>query len=528
MIGQMKLLTKLQICNIFGINEVRFTKDKKKKVRFWGLGALWAVVICFLLCYVAGMCFMLAKLNMAQLIPAALTALTSVFIFVFTFLKTGSAIFDQKAFELQISLPVSKAAIVVSRFANMYFTNLLFTFLIMTTGITVYGCLMHPGFSFYLYGFLGILFLPMLPITVAAMLGAVITAITAKIKYKSLAASVLTLILVAIIFCGSIALSGSDQPEIEKMIQNLAEIMEQQIGTMYPPAVWVRNAMIYGRFGEFLLFAGVSLGIFAALILVLEKCFLSICTALKTSSASKSFHLSELTTGSLRKALWKKEIKRYFASTVYVTNTMTGYLLMVIAAVALFVAGEGYVDQIIGIEGIVRKGFPFLLGIMPAMMPMTANAISMEGKHWWIVKTLPVSKKDIISGKILAYIAVAAPFYVISEVFAFLALDPGFLDGIWLLLVPGSYILFSAVAGITINLHFPVFDWVNEITVIKQSVATLLAMLTGIISSMIPLGLVFVVPDGILSLFMAVVVLVLLIITGSLCHIQCRQETIYF
>lgn len=528
MIGQIKLLTKLQICNMFGINEVRFTKDKKKKMRFWGLGVLWVVIIGFLLCYVAGMCLMLAKLNMAQLIPAALSALTSVFIFVFTFLKTGSAIFDQKAFELQISLPISKTAVIVSRFTSMYFTNLLFTFLIMGTGITAYGCLIRPAFSFYVYGFLGILFMPMLPITVAAMLGVVITAITAKMKYKSLAASVLTLILAAIVLCGSMALSGSDQLEIEKMIQNLAEIMAQQIGTMYPPAVWIGNAMIYGRLSEFLLFAGVSLGIFAVLIFLLQKCFLSICTALNTSSASKSFRLSELATASVRKALWKKEIKRYFASTIYVTNTMVGYLLMVIAAVALFAAGEGYVEQMIGMEGVVGKAFPFLLGIMPAMMPMTANAISMEGKQWWILKSLPVSKKDIMSGKILANIAVVAPFYVIAEVFAFLALHPTFLEGIWLLFVPGFYILFSAVAGITINLHFPVFDWDNETTVIKQSAAALVAMLTGIISSMIPFVLVFIVPDGFMNLFMAGVVLALMIITYSLWHIQCRQETIKF
>ena len=38
MIRQIKLLTKLQICNLFGINEVRFTKDKKKKARFWEIG----------------------------------------------------------------------------------------------------------------------------------------------------------------------------------------------------------------------------------------------------------------------------------------------------------------------------------------------------------------------------------------------------------------------------------------------------------------------------------------------------------
>lgn len=528
MIRQIKLLTKLQLCNLFGINEVRFTKDKKKKVRFWGLGALWAVLICFLLCYVAGMCVVFVKLNMAHLIPIVLSAVTSVFIFVFTFLKAGSTIFDQKAFQLQICLPVSKTAIILSRFVNMYLTNLLITFLIMGAGIMVYGCLLHPAFSFYVYGFLGVLFLPMLPIAFASILGAVITAVTARMKHKSLAAAVLNLILIILVLGGSMALSGFDQLELEEMMQNLAEIIEQQIGTMYPPSLWLGEAMLYGRLKEFFIFAGVSLSIFAVLILALQRYFLSICTALSASNASKSFHLSELTAGSVIKALWKKEIKRYFASTIYVVNTMTGNVLMVVAAAALFVAGEEYVEQMIGMEGVVVKGFPFLLGLMSAIQPMTASAISIEGKQLWILQSLPVSKKDIISGKILANIAVAAPFYVVSEVFVFLALQPTILEGIWLLLVPASYILFSAVTGISINLHFPVFDWDNEVTVIKQSVAVFLAMFTGMISSMIPFGLVFIVPDGILQFFMTAVVLVLLIITGVLWHIQCRQETVYF
>ena len=38
---QIRLLAKVQLVNLFGINEVRHTKDKKKQARFVGLGVLW-------------------------------------------------------------------------------------------------------------------------------------------------------------------------------------------------------------------------------------------------------------------------------------------------------------------------------------------------------------------------------------------------------------------------------------------------------------------------------------------------------
>ena len=39
---QIRVLTGIQLCNLFGINEIRYTRDKKKKAQALGLG-----VVCF-------------------------------------------------------------------------------------------------------------------------------------------------------------------------------------------------------------------------------------------------------------------------------------------------------------------------------------------------------------------------------------------------------------------------------------------------------------------------------------------------
>ena len=56
-----------------------------------------------------------------------------------------------------------------------------------------------------------------------------------------------------------------------------------------------------------------------------------------------------------------------------------------------------------------------------------------------------------------------------------------------------GYMLFSCVAGITVNLAFPVLKWENEVRVVKQSASMLVTMLIGMLSSILPLmGMVFV------------------------------------
>ena len=44
MLKQIQKLTALQLCNLFGINEVRYTKDKKKKDNFILLTLAWILV----------------------------------------------------------------------------------------------------------------------------------------------------------------------------------------------------------------------------------------------------------------------------------------------------------------------------------------------------------------------------------------------------------------------------------------------------------------------------------------------------
>lgn len=486
----------------------------------------WLIVITVIVMYVAILSIGLTKMGMSKIIPVYLYMITSLVILVFSFFKAGSVIFQMKSFEMLIALPLSKTAIVISRFLTMYATNLVMSLLVMLPGTVIYSIGLRPSFSFYITTFLGTLFLPLLPMTLSTAVGAVITGIGSRMKHKSLATAALTILLASGIVIANIGLTSHPEQFSPDMMKNLAEIITEQIHDIYPPAIWFGNAVVNSDILSLIFLIGVSVLIFGLMTALVQKYFMAICTALNTTSAKNNYKMKALSTNSVTKALWKKELKRYFASSIYVSNTLIGYILMLLLPVALLIAGPEKIELSLGYPGIIERALPVLLGIMAAMMPMTSCAISMEGKNWWLMQTLPIESKVIFNSKILAHLSVVSPFYLVSVILSIIALKPGPLGILWLILIPAAYILFSSVAGITINLKFPVFDWENETRVVKQSASTMVTMLVDTFLCIPPIICLIAFRGIPMNIVMGVTLVVLLAFTIGLYSFNNKQSLI--
>lgn len=488
-------LCRLQLANLFGINELRHTKDKAKKARFIGLAAVWVMLIVMLAGYVGAFSYSLVTMGVADIVPMYLYAVASLLILIFSFFRAGNTLFAMKGYEMLVSLPVSKSSIIISRFACMYLTNLLVELLIVVPGICVYGYFVRPSAGFYLIFLIGSLFLPLLPLTISSILGALITAAGSRSKHRSLVETILMLVIVVGVLAGSLFLSDKESQFTEEMFKNIAEVLSAQIGKIYPPSIWFSDALS-GNFKAFALLITVPTVVFGAFVVILQKYFQTICAAIHAVSAKNNYKMTKLQQSSHVTALWRKELKRYFSSSVYVTNTVVGYVMTVIVAAGVFFVGLDQMVASLGfpdIEAVVLRCIPYALSCLLCMTSITACSISMEGNTFWQIQTLPVTAKEFYDGKILANLSVGAPFYFVAVILMGLAVKPTGLSFVWLLVIPVCYMLFSCVAGITVNLAFPVLKWENEVRIVKQSASMLVAMLIGGLSTILPLvGMVFV------------------------------------
>lgn len=523
MLAQIKLMARLELCNLFGINVLRFTKDKRKKKRALMLSVLWVLLIIMLLFYVGGLSRGLVEIGAGEDVPAYVIAISSMLIFVFGILKAGSTIFRKQGYDMVVSLPVRKGAVVLGRFLRMYAENLLMAALVLLPGIAVYAWKMRPDVSFYLCAFLGIWSVPLLPMTGAVLIGALVTGISSRMRHKSLAASSLTILFAFAIMYGSSRLTSMEGMESLEIMEELSGMVSDMLGRFYPPAVLLGTAIVNGEIDRCLMYTGLFLSVFAAATAAVSACFQSICRNLYATAARHDYQMGDLKADSALVSLCRKEFRRYFSSSIYVSNTIIGPLMGCVLSGALLLTGPERVKELLPVPVDLAVIAPFLLAGTFCMMTTAATSVSMEGKEWWLIKSLPLTAKTVLDAKLLMNLLLILPFYLLSEVFLMLALKPGLQDSFWMMVIPAVILLFACVYGIAVNLHFPVLDWENEVSVVKQSASAILGGISGAVLAVLGGAGACLVPEGYSGGYRAVLCVLLL---GTACLIYRKNSRI--
>ena len=484
---QIKNLAKLELCNLYGINVFRFTKQQGKKRKYACLFVLWCLLLAMMAFYLGNLSYGLIVLGLEEVVPAYLLMISSTMIFVFGMLKAGSMIFRREGYDVLCALPLPKGVIAVARLFRMYVENGLLTLAVLLPGIAVYAWNARKGVgaAFYVIIVLDIFAAPLIPMSAAVLAGALVTGISSRMRHKSLAASGLSVLMVFAILYGTSRMAALEGNLDAEMLRDLSAMVMGMLEKIYPPAVWfgiaaVRGDLWMGLFGIF-----VSVAVFAAVSAGVVLCFANICEHLSGSFATHRYQLGELKAGSVAAALIRREFRRYFSSSVYVTNTVIGPVMGCIFAGTVFVMGADAVEQLLPAGLNTEMLIPFVLAGAFCMMTTTAVSVSMEGQNWWLVKSLPLSVKQVLDAKIGMNLLLILPFYAVSEVLLMFALKPDGRELLWLALVPLVMIVFSCVYGITVNLHFPVLEWENEVSVVKQSASSMLGGLGGFVAAIL-------------------------------------------
>lgn len=512
MIKQCSKLLAINLLKSFGINEVIYTKDNKKKVSSVLLGFCFLLVGFSMVFYIGISAYSLCYIGAADIVPAYMLALTSLIILFFTMLKTNGVIFQKNHYDMLAAMPIKPAVIVASRFLNMYVGNVVFSMLVMVPSCFVYAIYARASITFFIMTAISIIVLPLIPMTIATTIGSLITVITSRMRFKNFFTVVLSIafalgIIVVSSFTGSLDSAGISN------LANIVEILTKRVNELYPLAPLFTSALVKGNWFAFLVFVLVSILVFALFVAATSWKFVEICSLLNDHVTKSNYQLKELEQNTPLKALYIKELKRYFSSNLYVLNTIIGYVMMVAMAVAILVMGVDEIEKAMEMPGVVQKAMPLLMSIMCGITSTTISSISLEGKQWWIPKSLPVSTKTIFDSKILVNLTLAIPSSIIASVLLAIAVPFEWIGYVWLFLTPIVYNLFFSVFGIFINAQMPVFNWDNEATVIKQSGAVFVGMLVGMGSVMAPLILVVIANSALANLLMGIVTVIIAILT---------------
>lgn len=410
-----------------------------------------------------------------DILPAIMVSAACIVTLMTTIFKIKGTIFGFRDYDLVMSLPVSTGAVVACRLIILYSFNILFTIIMMLPMMIAYGILAGPGVMFYVMSLVLIFIIPLVPIIAASVVGTVIAYVASKFRHNNILNIVFS-IGILIVFIGlPYTFKGNGQELVD-----MGKAITEKVYSMYPLARLYTTAVTSADWLSFFLFIAISILAFMLYTIIVKLLFKRINTLIMTGRSRTNFKMGELKTSSPVKALYIKELRRYFASTIYVLNTGIGIILLTLAAVAgLFVNLESILGGPQVLDLIKDNAILYLLFCI-LLSCTTMSSISLEGKNLWIIKTLPVSPMTVFHSKIAVNLTICLPALFDAVIIGFI-FRLSVVRIILLVLITAACAVFIALYGLIINLLLPNFLWTAEVVVVKQSAASLVTIFSGFV-----------------------------------------------
>ena len=488
------LLLKTLLLSTSQINKYKYCRDKKKRGKIMGgligMGLLYLMLMAYCIATVIGY----GEYGLIGSAPGMCASTISIIAFVFTFFKTNGYLFNFKEYDMLMSLPFKTRTVAACKFLYMYVKSLPFYLSIAVAVLVGYGIYAKPGIAVYIIWLVLSLFLPCIPMVIAAFIGFLIAKVSSGFKKKNLLQTVLTILFV--LFCFFLRFFMEDmfrEQKVEQTLQSMSSATDSA-GNIYIPIKWFTNAVIDTSLSDILLLTGVSILLFAVVFIVVGGSYRSINSKLKSHAAAKNYKMTAQKKRSVISAIVYKEWKRMTGSTIYMTNGIMGMLLALLTAVIALIVGPTTIQELfekkipLGVAA-VRPAIPFLAYFFVGMFSTPVSTPSLEGKNYWIVQSLPLSKKTLYQGKMLfnMYLTVPAMEFSIAA-FCIVTKTP-VVESILYLVLGFVLCAFSTAWGCVCGIKHMKLDWENEVEVIKQGTAVMIYMFPNMFIGMAVMAL---------------------------------------
>ncbi len=491
------LLLKIQLSALFGLNKILHLKDKKERVmKLIGRILLSLCMVMVLPAFGAYAYFMgsgMQMLGQIHLFPALTLGMLCIMTLFSSVSLANGTIFAFKDYDQIMSLPVKPQEVAASRLMLGYIFTAMFDLMIMLPCGAVYAYLVRPAASIYPIFLLTMLAAPVVPMMIGCAVGVVIARLMASIK----GGKYFQMLFTTAIALGFMSLGMN----MEGLVANGAfgrfgVLLGELINRIYPLAGLYTMAVAELNWIAAAGFVALAVAVMWVMSLIVGKYMSRINTALATNRTRGKFRMRALNTSSPLAALYKKELRRYVSSVIYLFNTAFGIVLALAGIGVLAFKGADVLNllmlelRIFGVDlSIVTYGIGYIGAFMVAAGCTTCCSISLEGKNLWLIQSLPVSGGDVLLSKMLVNLTVSVPTVLIVGIGAGLTLSLGVVEVLTVIAMGLAYALAIASIGLLVNLKSHNFDWTTDAVVVKQSAATGISMGIGMVLAIAPIVL---------------------------------------
>lgn len=401
---------------------------------------------------------------------ASLLALTT------TIPKVKTTLFGGNDYDMLAAMPIPKREILFVKFFSLYLVELFYTFIILLPAGII--CFIFDNNVMYLvHTFLMLFLVPVFPLLLACLIGTFISVIADRSKFGNFITIVFYIIFIVLIMGVSMMTSSEEVADLDPMFNMFKWFNPTNV--LLSIDIPVINYLLYVIVNVIIL-----IGVIGLLTFFYDYIHDLLSTARKTKRKTPQ---KDVLVNTPSKSLLKIEFKRYFSSKGYLLNTIIGGVMSVILITMAVIGISGEDMKPEDLE-IIKMFIPYLsIAIMwfVGMSTPAASAISIEGKNFWLIKSLPIDYKKYLRTKILLSEFVLAPFALVSSIILILVGEKNMVSILLILLLPQLYLLSMNYISLVLNTRFYKFSWSNEMEVVKQSKCVFFVMLIDFVYTLI-------------------------------------------
>lgn len=478
---RMQLGSALDFIKIFGGKN----KDKKKNasalVIIAGAGILFAALSAI---YSYALAIGLKESGELRVLPGLMMAVVCLVTLITTIYKVKGTLFGFKDYDIVMSFPVQTSKVAASRLLLLYIINVFFIIVLLVPSYIIYGVMAKASVAFYILSLISIIFVPLVPMIIASIIGTVIAAIASKFRHSNIVNLMLMVILLCAVMVFSFSIQSADQ------LNQMSSALNDQVQKIYPLSEMYLKGIIDFDMVAYLGFLIISVAVFIIFAVIVGMSFKKLNTSITTIRTKSNYKFKKQEQSSPFIALYKKELKRLTSSVIYMMNSCFGIVLMTLGTIALiFMKPEALMEilEITGTSSMFGDYLPFFFIFLVGTVNISACSISLEGKNLWILKSAPISIAMIFRSKIALNLTVVVPFLLLDTIILGIVLNLTPVQWIAAFMLPIIFNYMLAVLGIIINLKFPLLNWTNETVVVKQSASSMISGFSGLFIGALPL-----------------------------------------
>lgn len=426
-------------------------------------------------------------------------------VFIGSVLSVKSQLFEARDNEMLLAMPIPPTAILISRIVTLLIISLVFELIVAVPAFLV-RCFVKPFTIsegvFFLCITIGIL---LFSFAISMVFAWLISLVGNRLRNKTVITVIGSLAFLAAYFF----IVNKAEEYLSYFLMHGNQVADAISGTVRP-LYWLGNAIAQGNVQHFILTILCLVVPFILAIYILQKGFISIVTT-KRGFTKKEYKEKKMKTVSPQNALIQKEALRLVTCSSYLLNAGLGVVMILVLAGTLIWKKEACIALLADMPD--TGGFLAVCGVvvgtmLSLMTVFTAPSVSMEGTSLWVARSMPVFTKDILLAKIKLHCCVVmAAEFVFSVAYGY-CLNLTLTETIGVMLAIGVHVMFIAALGLMFNIKHPNLNWVTETQAVKNNISVMLSMLVAFvlfcISTVIMLGISFILPGEVACIFGAI------------------------